>query len=173
MELMVFKGDVPEAVLDALVEIYIECFTGPPRFETWSPEDVRSHINQFIESGADCFVITEDKEVVAFSIGIEMKNYFNKEMLIEQGADESSYYFAELGTKTKFRGRGYGTLLQQAREEEARKKGLKLLSVRVRKDNEAVIRLLERRGFEQVGEYTASIQGSETVRLVLQKNLES
>ncbi len=171
MKLTIFNGDVPEVVLDEMVEIYIECFTGPPRFETWTPAEVRSHMRQLLDGGADAFIITEDEEIEAFALGIGMGDYFNKKTLIEQGASEDSYYFTELGTRQKCRGKGYGTSLHQAREDEARRKGFKLLNVRVRQDNETNIKLLTRLGFEQVGEYTGSIKGSESVRLILEKKL--
>lgn len=172
MEITLHKGEIPDAVLNDIAQIYIDCFTGPPRFETWTLDLVKTHMLKFLESGADFFVLTDDDgEISAFAIGIAMDDYYNKDELMEQGASPNSYYFAELGTSPKARGRGYGGSLHEARENEALRRNFKLLNVRVRQDNDVNIRLLNKRGFKTVGEYTGVIQGVESAKYVLAKEL--
>lgn len=168
-----YYKDVPDSVVDAIARIYIECFTGPPRFETWTFEQARAHIEKFVEAGADIVVVKDpDGTIVSFGIGLPMKDYFNREELISQGASESSYYFAELATSPSARGKGFGFLLQEARLAKAKERGHDKLSVRARADNSVVIKMLtEKMGFTKVGEYSSSIKDSSSVRLIMEKVL--
>ncbi len=168
-----YRADIPEPVIDQVADIYIECFTGPPRFEEWSVEKVKAHLRKLLTGEADLYVVVEgDSDVVSFGIGLAMADYFNAEELIEHGANPESYYFAELATRERARGKGYGATLQKRRELAAIERGHACLSVRVRSDNEITIKLLNRAGFQQVGKYEAAIQGSHTERILLEKKLD-
>lgn len=50
------------------------------------------------------------------------------------------------------RGRGLGALLLAAMEREAKRRGAKRMRLEVRQDNDAAIRLYERRGYRRIGE---------------------
>lgn len=168
-----YRSEVPEPVLEQVAEIYIESFAGPPRFEEWTPEMVKAHLRKLLTGDADLYVVVEgDSDVVSFGIGLAMTDYFNCEELIAQGANPESYYFAELATRERSRGKGYGAILQERREQAARERGHSCLTVRVRSDNDVTIKLLNRAGFTEVGKYEASIQGSHTERIVMQKDLQ-
>jgi ribosomal protein S18 acetylase RimI-like enzyme len=168
-----FYKSLPDDVLDAIAQIYIDCFTGPPRFETWTFEQAREHILKFVEAGADIVVVREtDGTIAAFGIGLPLKDYFNKNELIAQGASESSYYFAELATRPVARNQGYGSLLHKKRIAIAKQRGYDKLSVRAREDNKVIIRMLtEKLGFKKVGEYVSSIKNSRSVRLIMEMDI--
>ena len=83
-----YRADIPEPVIDQVADIYIECFTGPPRFEEWSVEKVKAHLRKLLTGEADLYVVVEgDSDVVSFGIGLAMADYFNAEELIEHGAN--------------------------------------------------------------------------------------
>jgi len=169
-----YYQEVPEWVLDAIAQIYVDSFTGPPRFETWTVEQAKSHVEKFVECGADIVVIKDQDNgtIESFGIGLPMKDYFNKGELIEHGATDSSYYFAELATKPSARNKGYGSLLHQKRLAIARERGFHKLNVRVRQDNDVIIKMLtEKLGFKQVGQYIGSIKNSQSVRLIMELDI--
>lgn len=168
-----YNKNVPDDVLDAIAQIYIDCFTGPPRFETWTFEQAKTHIQKFVECGADIVVVKEDGGTIeSFGISVPLKDYFNKAELIEHGATESSYYFAELATKPTARNKGYGSLLHQKRLAIAKERGFHRLNVRVREDNKVIIKMLtEKLGFKQVGQYVGSIKNSQSLRLIMELDI--
>ncbi|MBZ0189910.1 MAG: GNAT family N-acetyltransferase [Candidatus Obscuribacterales bacterium] len=174
MKVEQYRGKLPDGVLGQIAEIYLECFTGPPRFETWTREEVESHIRRFVEGGADIFAVRDSyDQIVSFGIGIPMADYFGKEEILQEGVSEDSYYFAELGTRQAKRGNGYGAEIHRKRELKARERGFSRLSVRVRKDNEVNIKLLERAGFARVAEYQGEIAGARAEKYLLVKDLDS
>lgn len=169
-----YLDPIPEEILEQVVDIYLACFTGPPRFETWTRQEVREHVQAFLMAGGDVFVITdpESGKIATFAIGIPMADYFGKEEILAHGVPEDSYYFAELGTRPDCRGRGYGSILHRRREARAVERGFSRLSVRVRKDNEVNIKLLERAGFAAVADYRGEIAGSVAEKLLLVKDIK-
>ena len=171
MRIESYRNELPENVLSQIADIYIECFTGPPRFESWTAEKVKTHIRKFISAEADIYVVVEEDEIVSFGIGLPMSRYHNWQELIENGASKDAYYFAELATREAFRGKGYGRVLQEMRELAAKERGLSRLCVRVRADNETTINMIKKAGFAQVASYTGTIEGSVTERLVFEKSL--
>ncbi|MCB9469382.1 MAG: N-acetyltransferase [Cyanobacteriota/Melainabacteria group bacterium] len=174
MRIESYRSELPEIVLAQIVEIYLECFTGPPRNEEWTEDGVRGHLLKLLAGDADVFVVVEGNaaEIVSFGIGLPMVGYFNSEELIGNGADPESYYFAELGTRSSRRGQGYGAALQTRREQAAQERGYKSLSVRVRADNLVTIRLLEKQGFSRRAQYIATLAGSQTERVLMEKECQ-
>ncbi|MGD9682244.1 MAG: N-acetyltransferase family protein [Candidatus Obscuribacterales bacterium] len=170
-----YQDTVPDDVLEQVVDIYLACFTGPPRFETWTRQEVRNHILAFMTAGGDVFVVFDsesaDGKIATFAIGIPMADYFGKEEVLAHGVPEDSYYFAELGTRPECRGRGYGAILHRLREDRAVQRGFTRLSVRVRKDNDVNIKLLERAGFAAVADYRGEIAGSVAEKFLLVKEI--
>lgn len=171
-----YLDPIPEDVLEQVVDIYLACFTGPPRFETWTRQEVRDHIQAFLTAGGDVFVVTdpdsESGKIATFAIGIPMADYFGKEEILAHGVPEDSYYFAELGTRPDCRGRGCGSVLHRRREARAIERGFSRLSVRVRKDNDVNIKLLERAGFAAVADYRGEIAGSVAEKFLLVKDIK-
>ncbi|MCA9802035.1 MAG: GNAT family N-acetyltransferase [Cyanobacteria bacterium HKST-UBA02] len=174
MKTQTYQENLPEEALEQIVDIYLACFTGPPRFETWTRQEVRNHLLAFKKGGADFLVVTdseEDGKIASFAIGIPMVDYFGKEEILAYGIPEDSYYFAELGTRPECRGRGYGATLHRSREARAVERGFTRLSVRVRKDNDVNIKLLERAGFAAVADYRGEIAGSVAEKFLLVKEI--
>lgn len=170
----VFDSTVPASVLNQIAEVYIECFTGPPRFENWSLETVLEELARFVAAGSDFLVATtEAGEVVSFAIGVPMNRYFKEAELVAAGAPSNSYYFAALGTKTAFRKRGLGLTLHKMREELARQREYAAVSVRVRADNEDNLSLLSKMKFQETSRYTSTFAGSSAERLILSKPVQS
>lgn len=168
-----YYKSVSDDVLDSVAQIYIDCFTGPPRFETWTFEQAKGHIQKLIDCGADVVVLKEDDGTIAsFGVGLPMNDYPNKDELIEHGASESSYYFAELATKPGARNRGYGSLLHQKRLAIAKERGFHKLNVRAREDNKVIIKMLtEKLGFKLVGRYISTVKDSQSVRLIMELDI--
>lgn len=172
MRIESYRLDVPDFVMEQIADIYIECFTGPPRFEKWDKTEVMAHLGKLLAGDADVYVVVEgDEEIVSFGIGVPMTGYFNANELIENGVHPESYYFAELATREAARGKGYGAALQLRREQSALERGHRVLSVRVRADNDITINLLKRNGFSKVGVYEGDIKGSHFERLLMEKSI--
>lgn len=168
-----YYKNVPNDVLDAIAQIYIDSFTGPPRFETWTFEQAKAHIQKFVDCGADLVVIKgDDGTIESFGISLPLKDYFNKDELIAHGATESAYYFAELATKPSARNKGYGSLLHQKRLAIAKERGFHKLNVRAREDNKVIIKMLTKKlGFKQISQYVSTIKNSQSVRLILELDI--
>lgn len=166
-----YSVELSGALLRSCALLYIECFTGPPRFERWSPEEASTYLASLLGRDTDFIVVSQEGQVAAFGVGFPLRESKLKDELVALGAREDAYYFAELCTSPRFRNRGLGARLQQLRERRARERGFHHLCVRVRADNETTIRLLERNGFAESGRYTTDNAGSTALRLIMTKSL--
>lgn len=172
MKVESYRAQVPDIVLDQIAQIYFEAFTGPPRFENWTVDEIKTHLRKLISGDADVYLVVEgNSEIAAFGIGLPLSRYHNWKVMTENGASPDSYYFAELATREKFRKRGYGKLLQKRREQAALERGLSKLSVRVRADNPTTINMLEGIGFSKVAAYEGVTAGSVMERYIMEKSV--
>lgn len=167
-----YRDQIPATVLNQIIDIYIDSFTGPPHYQKWDPRNVKEHVDKLMAGEADAYVVfEEDSQVSSFGFGIPLRKYYNWQELVENGAREKSYYFADLATRKESRGKGYGALLQKKRGEAAKMRGFSTLTVRVRSDNLDVIRLIEKAGFEKVSTYTGTLAGSVMERFIFEKRV--
>ena len=90
------------------------------------------------------------------------------EKLFLEGAP-GTYYLSTMGVNPDFRGRGIGTMLMEAAEEEGRNLGFEKTSLLVSKDKDRARHLYERRGYEIVDDAVAIAVGAEYYRMA--KNL--
>lgn len=170
MRIRTYDRTIPTELLSQCADIWVDCFTGPPRFENWTRESAQEELRKYLESSSD-FVLAQPDEhtVAAFGIGVPVAKHYGGVDLIAAGAHPESYYFVALGTKPEYRRQGLGALLLEAREALGRERGYSVMTVRLRADSEEILRLLTRAGFTETGRYHASIGDSLAERLIMTK----
>jgi RimJ/RimL family protein N-acetyltransferase len=173
-QFVTYKNHIDDNMLYQLAEIYIECFTGPPRYEDWNNEKALAELKKYIDAGADFIVVVNNAhEAMAFAIGMPLINFYNYQELVSNGAKENSYYFNTSCTKTKYRKQGLGLSLHNKRLELGEQKGFNTFCVRVRSDNDTNIHLLNKLGFSEISSYTSTLAGSTAKRLILEKVIKN
>ena len=102
------------------VKVYKEAFAGAPYFEAFEESEVNEIMRElvFCEGGA-CFAMTLNGEIIGLSGGYALSNVpeivkIFKD-LFPKISPENVFYFAELAVDEKWRNRGYGSMLVDAR----------------------------------------------------------
>lgn len=170
MKINVFSERLSDRLLQQCAEIWVTCFTGPPRFENWTIESATEELQKYLTQRGDFILAMPGEDsVAAFAVGLPVTDHYGGADLIAAGAHPQSYYFVALGTRPELRRQGLGAALHKRREEEGIKRGYSVMTVRVRSDNDDNLRLLERAGFTESGRYQASIGESIAERLIMTK----
>ncbi len=169
----------PGSEIAELAPIYAESFNGAPWFEVWTVESTSLTLRKYLNTKGD-FVIGYSKSAVplGFGIGIQINNYDGCQELIDRGLVSTSkvpgtYYVAELCTKGEARGQGICTNVLKGLIVAAKDQGFSEILTRTRVDNENMIRIFKRNGFEELGRYPVETGGVESDRVVLKLNIES
>ena len=112
----------------AIAEIENECFSSP-----WS----EAAILETIENGGFYTVFEQDGKIVG---------YAGLQIVLDEG------YITNIAVTEEFRGRGIGSALIESLKSIALEKGLRFISLEVRRSNNGAIVLYKKHGFKQVGE---------------------
>lgn len=112
----------------AIAEIEAECFSSP-----WS----ETAITESVENGTIFSLFEQDGKVVG---------YAGLQIVLDEG------YITNIAVKKELRGRGIGSALLESIKDIALKKGLRFVSLEVRRSNTIAIVLYEKHGFKQVGQ---------------------
>lgn len=76
------------------------------------------------------------------------KMWGNPELTVEKEAEPEDYYIDTLCVKREYRGKGFGSMLVEAGEQLAKRKGYTRVSLNVEEDNTGARRLYEKLGYE-------------------------
>lgn len=111
-----------------IAQIENECFSSP-----WS----ETAISETIENGGFYTVFEQDGKIVG---------YAGLQIVLDEG------YITNVAVTKEYRGRGIGSALLESLKIIALEKGLRFISLEVRRSNNGAIALYKKHGFKQVGE---------------------
>jgi ribosomal-protein-alanine N-acetyltransferase len=120
------------ADLAALVELELTTFA----YDRMSPRQFRHHLSN---PGAAVLVAEDAKRLLGSAV-----------VFFRRGSTRARLY--SLATAAAARGRGIGSALLAAVETLARERGMRWLSLEVRRDNAAAVRLYEAQGYRRSAE---------------------
>ena len=161
--------------LDAVISLYIQAFTGPPRYEQWDRKSVEALLTEHARHGCQTCLACSGEEVLGFAIFLPLAAWPVSAELQELGIPYTpqSYYLSSIAVAESARGRGIGDLLVRSGEKLAQEAGLSTMVARCREDAPAIQALLRRRGYRLAASYTAEMGGSTAPRLVFVRDLGS
>lgn len=151
--------ELTDSTLKVISSLFCECFTAPPRFELWSPQEAEDYLIK--DMACDGTLVTAEFEgkIVGFAMGLPLNLHYLRGELVAHGADQESFYLASVGVSECTRGLGLGRLLITELIRQASIAGYESVSARTRADALAVNTLNDHLGFKQLGQYEGAMGG--------------
>ncbi len=159
-----------ESNLDAIADLYCECFNAPEKNENWDRHSTIDFLNERAEEQS-YFMLTkgEQDNILGLSIGCPFDNTIiarERPYPIQKG-----FYLSVLAIRNHYQGRGLGQTLMCQSILRAREKGFHHAVVRCRASNKAMRHILKKEKFSQIDEYESALGGVRCNRLVYLKDL--
>ena len=159
-------------VLDALAEIYVECFNGDPWFENWDIGMAESTLRSYLDKQFTLLVARYAGEVVGLCVAAPLSAYDADSQRFADIVDiNNSAYLPDVAVAPSAQGCGIGTALVAAFIEISRASGATTATLRTRENNTSAIKVFERLGFRECVRYEAETGGVESLRLGFVRSL--
>ncbi len=157
---------VDDPAFAGFATVYKEAFGGPPYFETYTDEDICSHVWE--PHISECVIVAEAPEVVGLSCchAILAPTEPNiRDFLLTQELPfdpHEGIYMSELAVRSEERRNGLGLALVQARFVWAKKRGFRFYLMRTAASGSNSARLYRRLGAKQTS-FMQNVSGNDIV----------
>jgi GNAT superfamily N-acetyltransferase len=154
-------SDVPAELLREMAEIFIPCFSLPPRREVWNEKEATDYIREVLKGKGWVFLASNESVLLGFALACPALNANIGGDFPSGTNPETGDYLSVIAVRPENRSQGVGGKLLKSVVEDSRSRGIKSLLARTRSDDAAstIKFMLGRLGFHVAKRYTAEIGG--------------